>query len=101
MNPLVSQPDQGLSLRRTDAAASGCVSMSSTLIAMGYSLGLLATARPDGAFNVTENDTASVQDWSYIADKIVTAPAEKWANVYLERFLTKEETVAAGGATMI
>ena len=57
---------------------------------------LLATAKLDGAFNITENDVTSVQDWSYIADKIVTAPAEKWANVYLERFLTKEEAVAAG-----
>ncbi len=62
-----------------------------------YSLRLLATARPrpDDALDVTEDDVASVRDWSYIADKIVAPPAEKWANVYLEQFLTKEEAVAA------
>lgn len=62
----------------------------------GLSTRLIAVSRPDGAFEVTENDVNSVRDWSYIVDKIVQAPDDKWLDVYLEHFLPKEEAVARG-----
>ncbi len=95
--PLVDQPGQGLSLRqllqqhglRLDLDYSN---------SQGSSFHLLASARPDGAFDVEVDGAAAIQDWSFIVDKIVQAPTDEWANVVLERFLTKEEAVAAGGA---